>query len=150
MDYLALLELAISYVETFVVCVGDYQVGFARPFALGDSGYLEPVAHVVALGCDDIHLVIMGIFVEVESAVVVGGDEGVLVLSFVPVNAESLLFCVVEGVYVQFVVVAHCYAFFIVEKREYLVTCAWLGLESVGNVGQLSVLGLGLLRVCLF
>ena len=71
MDYLILLKFAVSYVQTFILCVGYNQICFACPSAVLHSCDIEPVADVVALNCYDVNLVVVGVFVEVESAVVV-------------------------------------------------------------------------------
>ena len=51
--------------------MGYYQICFACPSAVLHSCDIEPVADVVALNCYDVNLVVVGVFVEVESAVVV-------------------------------------------------------------------------------
>ena len=150
MDYLILLKFAISYIQAFIFCMGYYQICLACPSTVLYSGYIKPVADVIALNCYDVNLIVMGIFVEIESAIVVWCYKCIFVFAFVPVDAEFLFFCIFVRVYVQFIIIAHCYTFLPVEEREYFVACAWLRFEWVGDIWKLSVMRLGFLWVCLF
>ena len=111
MNHLTFFEPACSDIQTFVPGMCYDQVSFVGVLAMLDPHDIEPVTHMIALSRYNVHLVINGIFVEIESAVVFGRNEGVFVLAFLPMHTELLLSFVIVSCYVDFVVVADCQAF---------------------------------------